>query len=646
MILILRLIHAECAIKAIPDEDSRNSARVIVTNKLNRTHENAKSTSHSVNIHKKETLALISIKEKLCLNNALLCKADKGNTAVLMYIDDYNTKVNDFIQGNGVIELKKDPTNNYQKTIRKLINNSKVLFSEEEIKRLRVMNPNAPMLRGLPKVHKEGTPIRPLVDYTSAPTYKLAQKLESILSQQIVLHNNYSLINTYDFINKAKNVQVNPHDLLVSFDIVNLFTNVPVDQTLDIVKDHLNKDSNLLPEAITELLTLLKEALKQNYFKFNDKYYSQPNGLAMGSPLSSLLANVYLNHIENKYIFSDLNKQKNKITEYHRYVDDTILIFKGNTRQLDLLHKFLNNITPNLKFTMETEQSNKINFLDITIEKIDNRLDFSIYRKPTTSNQTIHSTSYHPVSHKLAAYNSMVYRLLHVPMTEQNYNRELKIIKQIAVSNGYDIQMVDNLVKKYKNKQNQNQNLTPQNKKFVCVDYSHHLHHSLKNELEKHGIKLAFRTSNKVINKLKPKINRNKADQSGVYKIKCASCPSTYIGKTGRSFSIRYKEHRPNGKTDKQKSTFAQHLVDNNHDLLDLDNGLEILHACINGNRLDTLEEYEIYKAHKIKNSNEPILNDQLQFKSHTIFNNIIKRSKPQTRDQSPADNTATAGTN
>ena len=112
-----------------------------------------------------------------------------------------------------------------------------------------------------------------------------------------------------------------------------------------------------------------------------------------------------------------------------------------------------------------------------------------------------------------------------------------------------------------------------------------------------------------------------------------------------KTFKTRYKEHHPNQKADKQKSTFAQHLIDENHDMNDLNNGLEILHTCTKGNKLDTLEEFEIYKAH-IKNDNsELILNDKLQFKSHFIFNSILnQRREPRPRGQSSTDNTA-AGT-
>jgi len=201
-------------------------------------------------------------------------------------------------------------------------------------------------------------PIRPLVDYTSAPTYKVAKKLEKLLKEYIILDNNYSLKNSYEIIDKTKNVNIKPHHILASFDVVNLYTNVPVSTTLDIVKKHLDK-SSLLPEAVAKMTSLLKEVLQQNYFEFGGNYYNQTDGIAMGSLLSGILSDIYLNHVENEYIFSDNNTMKNKILFYYRFVDDTIVLFNGNARQLQKLQIYLNSISGKLKFTLETENNNK-----------------------------------------------------------------------------------------------------------------------------------------------------------------------------------------------------------------------------------------------------------------------------------------------
>ena len=76
-----------------------------------------------------------------------------------------------------------------------------------------------------------------------------------------------------------------------------------------------------------------------------------------------------------------------------------------------MLNKYLNNITKNLQLTLETGKNNKINFLDLSLTKRDNKVNFNIYRKSTTTDHAIHASSYHPFSHKMAFFNSMVHRL-------------------------------------------------------------------------------------------------------------------------------------------------------------------------------------------------------------------------------------------
>ena len=148
----------------------------------------------------------------------------------------------------------------------------------------------------------------------------------------------------------------------------------------------------------------------------------------MCSPLSGILAEVFLNNIENTKMWSDNNKLKDKIVFYCRYVDDTLLLFHGNSRQLSLLNNQFNKFHRNLKFTMEQEADNSINFLDLTISKINNKLAFKIYRKPTTTSQTIHESSHHPHTQKIAAYHSLVNRLVSIPMTPEDFEEERNVI--------------------------------------------------------------------------------------------------------------------------------------------------------------------------------------------------------------------------
>lgn len=116
--------------------------------------------------------------------------------------------------------------------------------------------------------------------------------------------------------------------------------------------------------------------------------------------------------------------------------------------QLEPLNKHLNKITPNLKFTLETETNGILNFLELILKKQGNKLDFRIYRIPTATNHNIHAISYHPMTHKIAAYHSSVHRLLTISLKPENYNKELEIIRYTPVANGYISAIIDKIINK------------------------------------------------------------------------------------------------------------------------------------------------------------------------------------------------------
>ena len=164
----------------------------------------------------------------------------------------------------------------------------------------------------------------------------------------------------------------------VSFDITNLYTSVPIQATMNILKINLEKTGNLSSQEIYELLILLEVILKQNYFTFDNRFFIQEEGLAMGSPLSGLLVDIYLNYYENDYLLSMNNKLHNRIKFYKCYVDDTFVIFDGTTRQIHTLLNYMNNINTYIQFMVEIESNNEINFLDLTLIKQNNKFRYKI----------------------------------------------------------------------------------------------------------------------------------------------------------------------------------------------------------------------------------------------------------------------------
>ena len=121
-----------------------------------------------------------------------------------------------------------------------------------------------PRLYGLPKIHKEGFPLRPIVSNTGAPTYQLSKYLAGILSQ-LTGNSAHHVKNAFHFVRILESLRVQPEDLLVSFDVVSLFTNVPIVDSLEILSHHFEDD----------VLTLFKHALTSTYFCFDGQFYEK-----------------------------------------------------------------------------------------------------------------------------------------------------------------------------------------------------------------------------------------------------------------------------------------------------------------------------------------------------------------------------------
>lgn len=207
----------------------------------------------------------------------------------------------------------------------------------------------------------------------------------------------------------------------------------------------------------------------------------------------------------------------------------------------------------------------------------------------------------------MSALNSMIYRLVNIPMNKTNYNKEYNTIMKIAENNGYNKWVVRNMVTKHKtklhNKQNPISKLTPikeknNNIKFATFNYVDNRIHAITKILRKENFKIAYRTNQNLKRKLHNNNNNNidKMEGNGIYKLTCNDCKKVYIGQTGRKFKQRFKEHVNDFRYNGTRSSYAKHLLSTGHRIDNIDNTLEILHNYKKGNRLNILENFQIYK--------------------------------------------------
>ena len=107
----------------------------------------------------------------------------------------------------------------------------------------------------------------------------------------------YHINSTQDFVEQIKNVTLLPGECLSCYDVSALFTSVPVYPSLCIIKDLLEKYPTLKERTV---MPVGEFCLKNTYFSFQDQFYEKVKGVAMGSPISPLLVNLYMEYFEQK----------------------------------------------------------------------------------------------------------------------------------------------------------------------------------------------------------------------------------------------------------------------------------------------------------------------------------------------------------
>jgi len=147
------------------------------------------------------------------------------------------------------------------------------------------------------------------VNWRSAPAYKLTQLFTQKIKQLAPLPNIYNIDKTRDLIYKLKDTHILPHFALASLDIANLYTNIPIAETQDILSNTL-KQNSLDPHTQRELLSWYNTITKQNYFMNNGYILIQEDGLAMGAPSSGLIAEFLLQYIEHTHLTRMSTKHK------------------------------------------------------------------------------------------------------------------------------------------------------------------------------------------------------------------------------------------------------------------------------------------------------------------------------------------------
>ena len=239
-------------------------------------------------------------------NTRIILTADMGVSMVVMDKNVYNKKIEELLEQPAYRPIPSFPINKYKNKLISLLKSIKTEggIDEATYKRLYSTGAGSPKFYGLPKVHKEGIPLRPIVSSIGAVIYVTPKELSRI-PKPLVGKSPHHIQNNQDFIEHLKGIQLGPDEILMSYDVKVLFTSVPIQHALNIIEKLLKEDTGLQNRttmSTKHIMGLLEFCLRSTYFTYQGKYFEQVEGAAMGSPISPIVANIYMESFEIRAI--------------------------------------------------------------------------------------------------------------------------------------------------------------------------------------------------------------------------------------------------------------------------------------------------------------------------------------------------------
>ncbi|CAF2717694.1 unnamed protein product [Rotaria sp. Silwood2] len=453
-------------------------------------HLYTKKLSRKLSVRAKREHKLIMTIRRYLRNyrQVILRRTDKSKVFHLGNAKEYQRKVIEYMQETQAYEEITSNVSPLAANLQQVISlldhlhrAEKPLITKKQYDKMRpkVSDTELGHLYFLPKPHKIGTPLRPIVAAIHAPTILVSKFLDDLLRpifNRVAHHTIY--IDSIDLVKRLENYEKQGHRLsttkFITADVKNLYTMIPKGGALDALYRFIikyGKDRQIGNLTVNTIIRLACVVLDTNCFVYGDKYYKQVRGGAMGSPFTMTLANIYMYEWEQTLI--QYQQQRNEL--YGRYIDD---IFMTSNESLDNIKTLLdreNAKDPNIIISYNINES--VEFLDVLVENIQGQLKTSVFRKPAAEPYILPYMSDHPRYIHCNTIHTALLRGIRVCSDIETFDQERLNIEIALLLNGYPPKFIKQNFKKFFTTYNASSILQDLNSETYKT-----LHHRLLNE--------------------------------------------------------------------------------------------------------------------------------------------------------------------
>ena len=388
------------------------------------------------------------LKHKFKLNQIILQKTDKSKVFHIGKLEDYQKKSDEYInktQAYKCLGANDPPPKLIEKTNKYLLDLRLIKWitqKQYELLRINTEEVELAHLYYLPKAHKPGTPLRPIISGLRHPTIKISKFLDDLLrplfdemAKQTTIDSGSELVKR---LSQWSDQALKRDTLLCTIDVVDLYTMIPqVEGVLSLKKmlDYLNL-KQIGGLKVETIIRLSRFVMQNNYFLYNGLFYHQIRGGTMGSPLTLTIANCYMFFFERNTV----KQVNNSDGLYLRYIDDIFLVINWPKRHLLKEIEKWNKMDENIRLNAHIGSST--NFLDLSIENNNEKLITKVYHKPSYEPYYLPFYSIHPMHMKKNIPFAMLLRAIRYCSSFQLFLNERESIRMALLLNKYPNELI------------------------------------------------------------------------------------------------------------------------------------------------------------------------------------------------------------